>query len=76
MQASEQGEDVKINPAAAMKPLHKIIADHKDVVKILIQLNSVMSTCKPEIAELLATFSIYSELWDEASSVMVVYAPE
>jgi len=47
--AAEQGEEIKINPNSVIKPLHKIVAEHKDVTKIIIQLNSIVSTIKPEV---------------------------
>jgi hypothetical protein len=58
---------VKINPNSVIKPLHKIVADHKDVVKINLQLNGIVSTIKPETTDLLTQFAIYSELWDVVS---------
>lgn len=58
---------MKINPNSVIKPLHKIVADHKDVVKINLQLNGIVSTIKPEVTELLSQFSQYSELWDVVS---------
>ena len=66
-QAQEQGDDIKINPATVVKPLHRVIADHKDVIKIVVHLNSVMATLKPQVMERLASYSKYSELWDEVS---------
>lgn len=65
MGAAEQGEDVaKVMPQNIIKPLHKIIADHKDVVKIVIQLNAIVSTFKSDVLELLETWACYGELWE------------
>ncbi len=64
-QAAEQGEEVKINPATVLKPLHKLISDHKDIAKIVIQLQSIVSTIKPEVQTLLGSFDNYSELWQQ-----------
>jgi dynein heavy chain len=50
---------------SAVKPLHKIISDHKDVVKIVIQLNSIISTFKIDVNEVLENFVRYSHLWDK-----------
>ena len=47
-----------------IKPLHKLVGEHKDIVKIVIQLQSIVSTIKPEVQELLDTFSKYKDLWD------------
>ena len=60
--------DVKINPQSMVKPLHKLVAEHKDVVKIVIQLNSIISILKPDIQDLLGQFSTFSELWDEVGT--------
>ena len=68
----ERGEDdkeeVKINPQSVIKPLHKIVADHKDVVKIAVQLNGIMSTLKSDVTSLLANYNVYDELWAEVGS--------
>ena len=68
-QANEQGDDqqtaVKINPSNVIKPLHKLVGDHKDVVKIVIQLQSIISTIKPEIGNVLKEYECYSHLWDK-----------
>ena len=65
-QAGDGADEVKnINPNSVIKPLHKIVGEHKDVVKIVVQLNSIVSTIKPEVTELLNKFLCYSELWDE-----------
>ncbi|XP_053396215.1 dynein axonemal heavy chain 5-like isoform X3 [Mercenaria mercenaria] len=62
--ASEQAEEGAImKPASLIKPLHKIISEHKDVVKIVIQLNSIISTFKADVQEVVDNFSQYSHLW-------------
>ena len=66
-QQADAGEDVKIMPAFTMKPLHKIISEHKDVVKIVIQLNTIVSTFKMDIQDILDQFSKYAELWQSVS---------
>ena len=66
--ASEAGEEgAKIMQTSAVKPLHKIISDHKDVVKIVIQLNSIISTFKIDVNEVLENFTKYTHLWDKVS---------
>ena len=55
-----------------IKPLHKLVGEHKDIVKIVIQLQSIVSTIKPEVQELLDQFSKYRELWDMVSSSLGV----
>lgn len=62
----DQGDDAaKIMPTSVLKPLHKIISEHKDVVKIVIQLNSIISTFKVDIQGVLDQFTKYSELWTQ-----------
>ena len=62
--ASDQAEEGAImKPASVIKPLHKIISEHKDVVKIVIQLNSIISTFKGDVQEVVENFSQYSHLW-------------
>ena len=69
LQALEEKEDVtKIAPnMSQVKPLFKVISEHKDVVKIVIQLNSIISTFKGDVQESLDTFTGYSELWTAVS---------
>ncbi len=57
-------EELKTNnPNIAAKTLHRMVAEHKDVTKIIIQLNAIVSIIKPDILELLAGFQVYDELW-------------
>mgnify|MGYP001810357539 CR=1 FL=1 len=65
-QAAEEGEDPKAAVAAkAPKPLHKIIAEHKDVNKLVISLSSCMSSFKEEVADIMKNFTGFSELWEK-----------
>ncbi|KAK3576985.1 hypothetical protein CHS0354_005992 [Potamilus streckersoni] len=65
--AAEQAEDVaKLMPTSVIKPLSKIISEHKDVVKIVIQLNSIISTFKSDVNELLELFTKYNHLWQKS----------
>lgn len=50
------------------KPLHKQVAEHKDVTKIVIQLNGILSGMKPDVAEVLKEFKMYEELWASVSA--------
>ena len=65
----KEDKEVKINPQSVIKPLHKIVAEHKDVVKIAMQLNSIVATIKPEVSTLLKEYAIYDELWAEVNGV-------
>lgn len=55
------------------KPLHKQIAEHKDVTKIVIQLNGILSGMKPDVAEVLKEFKIYEELWASVSGFYLIF---
>lgn len=56
-------------PNSMIKPLHKIIAEHKDVTKIVIQLNSIITQNKMEAQEVLDIFTKDSHLWDKVDIV-------
>ena len=53
-------------------PLHKQIAEHKDVTKIVIQLNGILSGMKPDVAEVLKEFKCYEELWANVSETFLI----
>jgi len=66
--AAEQSEEAaKLIQPMQIKPLHKVISEHKDVVKIVIQLNSIISTFKGDVQESLDVYTKYSELWNQVS---------
>ena len=47
-----------------IKPMHKLISEHKDVSKIVIQLSSIIATFKPDVNEVLERLvAKYEELW-------------
>ncbi|GAB1610879.1 dynein axonemal heavy chain 5 [Argonauta hians] len=47
------------------KMFFKIISEHKDIVKIIIQLNSMLTIMKTEVQKVLKQFGKYSELWTQ-----------
>ncbi|XP_075265378.1 dynein axonemal heavy chain 5-like isoform X2 [Convolutriloba macropyga] len=61
----DQNKDDKVVQQFTVKPLHKIISDHKDVIKVVIPLQSVISSNKVEVEEQLKEFDRFSELWKE-----------
>ena len=67
----DQSKDDKVVQQFTVKPLHKIISDHKDVIKVVIPLQSVISSNKVEVEEQLKEFDRFSELWKEDSSQKV-----
>lgn len=71
--AADGEEGTKIIPATLIKPLHKIISEHKDVQKIVIQLNSIISTFKVEVQEVLENFTKYAHLWDKVMILIKVW---
>lgn len=66
--AADQGEEAKMMPNSMIKPLHKIIAEHKDVTKIVIQLNSIITQNKMEAQDVLDIFTKDSHLWDKVDN--------
>ncbi|CAH8644888.1 unnamed protein product [Schistosoma haematobium] len=60
--AELQGEEAKLS-SSPIKPLHRIIAEHKDVVKISIQLNTIFNAFKEEIQKVSNTYNEFSDLW-------------
>ncbi|XP_036361906.1 dynein heavy chain 5, axonemal-like [Octopus sinensis] len=56
-------EQAKVVPDQSPKTFFKIISEHKDIVKIVIQLNSTLTIMKANVQQILKKFSKYSELW-------------
>ena len=61
--AKKRGED-KLKIIQAPKPLDKQLRDHKDVIKSIIPLNTVISSLKTDSDSLLSSFVDYKELWE------------
>ena len=75
--AAEQSEEAaKLIQPMQIKPLHKVISEHKDVVKIVIQLNSIISTFKGDVQESLDVYTKYSELWNQVSNYHTQLFPD
>lgn len=51
------------------KPLNKQVAEHKDVTKIVINLNGILSGMKPDVEEVLKEFKVFEELWASVSKI-------
>jgi dynein heavy chain len=47
------------------KPLHKVIAEHKDISKLVVSLNNCMNAFKEEVNKILKSFTSFSELWEK-----------
>ncbi|XP_007895756.2 dynein axonemal heavy chain 5 [Callorhinchus milii] len=63
--ARELGDDNTLAKQVVLKPLDKQISEHKDIIKVVIPLNSIISTLKPDAVEVLDNFSHFSHLWNE-----------
>ncbi|XP_071819604.1 dynein axonemal heavy chain 5-like isoform X1 [Apostichopus japonicus] len=50
--------------AQTQKPLYKVISEHKDIIKVVIPLNSIISSLKVDCQEVLDSFTQFSELWN------------
>ena len=62
---NEEGSKLIQPTSSQIKPLHKVISEHKDVVKIVIQLNSIISTFKADVTDSLDQYTKYNELWNK-----------
>ncbi len=47
------------------KQLYKIIAEHKDINKLVISFNTSMSSFKEEVVGIMKNFTGFSELWEK-----------
>ncbi|OWK63012.1 Dynein heavy chain 5, axonemal [Lonchura striata] len=63
--ALELGDESKLSSMVALKPLDKQIIEHKDVNKVVIQLNTIILSLKTEALALLKTFSEFSDIWNK-----------
>lgn len=66
--SADNAADEKAMQGVVAKPLHKQIAEHKDVTKIVIQLNGILSGMKPDVNEVLKEFKVFEELWASVSN--------
>ncbi|VDP74906.1 unnamed protein product [Echinostoma caproni] len=65
--AEQQGEDTMRAQNAGgspIKPLHRQISEHKDVIKVVLQLNNILNGFKEEVGAFLKSRSKYSDLWN------------
>lgn len=65
--ALELGDESKLTRAVALKPLDKQIVEHKDVNKVVIQLNTIILALKTEALVLMKTFSKFSDIWNKVN---------
>jgi len=69
MQAEAQSGDADSGDVKSYKSLSRIVAEHKDVMKLSYQLSSVIASLRPEVNDVISGFSSkYDELWKWVSS--------
>lgn len=68
--ALELGDESKLTRVVALKPLDKQIIEHKDVNKVVIQLNTIILSLKTEALVLLKTFSEFSDIWNKVNCML------
>jgi hypothetical protein len=65
MEANElAGEELKVNPSQLLKPLMKLVSENKDVIRIMQQLQVILSGIKSDVSQIVEQFSRYKELWE------------
>lgn len=67
--AVELGDESKFTRMVALKPLDKQIIEHKDVNKVVIQLNTIILSLKTEASDLLNSFSEFSSIWNKVKYI-------
>lgn len=65
MPVVEEGKPV---PPVQPKSLYKIVSEHKDVVKVVIMLSSIVSTFKADVKDVLGEMDQFKELWNEVGN--------
>jgi len=73
-QADSQSADADAADVKSHKSLARIVAEHKDVMKLSYQLNSAIASLKSEVNDVISGFSNkYDELWSSVSSSTLFY---
>ncbi|KAG2458608.1 DYH5 protein, partial [Polypterus senegalus] len=63
--ARDLGDDSKLTKQIVLKTLDKQLSEHKDISKVVIQLNSIVSSLKADAVDVLDNFSQFSSLWNQ-----------
>ncbi|XP_051465193.1 dynein axonemal heavy chain 5-like [Apus apus] len=63
--AVDLGDESKLTRIVTLKPLDKQIIEHKDVNKVVMQLNTIILSLKMEASDLLNSFSEFSGIWSK-----------
>uniref|UniRef100_A0A8B9FHY9 Dynein heavy chain 5, axonemal n=1 Tax=Amazona collaria TaxID=241587 RepID=A0A8B9FHY9_9PSIT len=67
--ARQLGDESRLTRMAALKPLDKQIIEHKDINKVVMQLNTIILSLKTEASDLLNSFSEFSDIWDKVRNI-------
>ena len=58
-------EEGKPTPPVVIKSLYRLVSEHKDVVKVVIVLNSIISSFKMDAKQVLSGMAQFEELWNQ-----------
>lgn len=58
-------EEGKPIPPVVIKSLYRLVSEHKDVVKVVIVLNSIISSFKMDAKQVLSGMAQFEELWNQ-----------
>ncbi|XP_041103970.1 dynein heavy chain 5, axonemal [Polyodon spathula] len=61
----DAGDDGKMTKQVVLKPLDKQLSEHKDIIKVVVQLGSIISSLKADAIDVLENFSSFSNLWTQ-----------
>ncbi|KAK1795394.1 hypothetical protein P4O66_010566 [Electrophorus voltai] len=63
--AREVGDDGPVTKQLTLRPLERQIAEHKDVIKTIAQLSSIVSSLKVDAGDVLVDLTHFSALWTQ-----------
>ena len=66
-------EEGKPIPPVVIKSLYRLVSEHKDVVKVVIVLNSIISSFKIEAKQVLSAMSQFEELWNQVFTPLLLH---
>lgn len=56
-----------------LKPLDKQLSEHKDIIKVVVQLSSIISSLKADAIDVLENFSSFSNLWTQVGLDLITF---
>jgi len=70
---SQTGGDAESGDVKSYKSLARIVAEHKDIMKLSHQLSSVIASLRSEVNDVISGFSNkYDELWKSVSTTLSI----